>query len=57
MKEHQRYFPVFSQEDELLPHFVTVRNGNHENLNTVARGNEKCYALVCQTLISSIKKI
>ncbi|NVS32542.1 glycine--tRNA ligase subunit beta, partial [Listeria monocytogenes] len=41
MKEHQRYFPVFSQEDELLPHFVTVRNGNHENLNTVARGNEK----------------
>lgn len=41
MKEHQRYFPVFSQEGELLPHFVTVRNGNHENLDTVARGNEK----------------
>ncbi|EDO0828689.1 glycine--tRNA ligase subunit beta [Listeria monocytogenes] len=41
MKEHQRYFPVFSQAGELLPHFVTVRNGNHENLDTVARGNEK----------------
>ncbi|MBC1817599.1 glycine--tRNA ligase subunit beta [Listeria welshimeri] len=41
MKEHQRYFPVFSKDEELLPHFVTVRNGNHENLDTVARGNEK----------------
>ncbi|WP_271002735.1 glycine--tRNA ligase subunit beta [Listeria seeligeri] len=41
MKEHQRYFPVFSQDGKLLPHFVTVRNGNHENIETVARGNEK----------------
>ena len=41
MKEHQRYFPVKSEEGSLLPYFVTVRNGNHENLDTVARGNEK----------------
>lgn len=41
MKEHQRYFPVKSAEGTLLPYFVTVRNGNHENLDIVARGNEK----------------
>lgn len=41
MKEHQRYFPVKSTEGKLLPYFVTVRNGNHEHLDTVARGNEK----------------
>ncbi|MGD6779546.1 glycine--tRNA ligase subunit beta [Sutcliffiella horikoshii] len=41
MKEHQRYFPVKSDEGTLLPYFVTVRNGNHENLDNVARGNEK----------------
>lgn len=41
MKEHQRYFPVFNAEDVLLPHFITVRNGNHEHLDMVVRGNEK----------------
>lgn len=41
MKEHQRYFPVKSQTGELLPFFVTVRNGDHQHLETVARGNEK----------------
>lgn len=41
MKEHQRYFPVKSQEGKLLPYFVTVRNGDHQHLETVARGNEK----------------
>ncbi|MDQ0269486.1 glycine--tRNA ligase subunit beta [Cytobacillus purgationiresistens] len=41
MKEHQRYFPVKSPEGTLLPFFVTVRNGGHEHLETVAKGNEK----------------
>lgn len=41
MKEHQRYFPVKSKEGKLLPFFVTVRNGNNQHLDTVARGNEK----------------
>lgn len=41
MKEHQRYFPVKSKEGKLLPYFVTVRNGNNQHLDTVARGNEK----------------
>jgi glycyl-tRNA synthetase beta chain len=41
MKEHQRYFPVKSKEGKLLPYFVTVRNGDHMHLDTVAKGNEK----------------
>lgn len=41
MKEHQRYFPVRNQEGELQPFFVTVRNGDHNHLENVARGNEK----------------
>lgn len=41
MKEHQRYFPVKSVDGKLLPFFVTVRNGDHQHLETVARGNEK----------------
>ncbi|WP_404329310.1 glycine--tRNA ligase subunit beta [Mesobacillus maritimus] len=41
MKEHQRYFPVKSKDGELLPYFVTVRNGDHQHLEKVSRGNEK----------------
>lgn len=41
MREHQRYFPVENDKEELLPHFVTVRNGDHEHLANVAKGNEK----------------
>lgn len=41
MKEHQRYFPVKSKDGKLLPFFVTVRNGDHQHLETVAKGNEK----------------
>jgi glycyl-tRNA synthetase beta chain len=41
MKEHQRYFPVKSRSGELLPHFITVRNGDHLHIEKVARGNEK----------------
>ncbi|WP_163653083.1 glycine--tRNA ligase subunit beta [Listeria sp. PSOL-1] len=41
MKEHQRYFPVFNEQGALLDHFITVRNGDHNYLATVQRGNEK----------------
>ncbi|GAA0341195.1 glycine--tRNA ligase subunit beta [Bacillus carboniphilus] len=41
MKEHQRYFPVKNSEGTLLPFFVTVRNGDHVNIDKVAKGNEK----------------
>jgi glycyl-tRNA synthetase len=39
MKKHQRCFPV-ERDDELLPYFITVRNGGAEHLDVVARGNE-----------------
>ncbi|KJS80366.1 MAG: glycyl-tRNA synthetase subunit beta [Peptococcaceae bacterium BICA1-8] len=41
MKEHQRYFPVLTDEGELLPKFITVRNGNKNHLDVVQAGNEK----------------
>ncbi|WP_026674670.1 glycine--tRNA ligase subunit beta [Alkalihalobacterium bogoriense] len=41
MREHQRYFPVQSKEGKLLPYFITVRNGDHQHLENVKKGNEK----------------
>ncbi|SFJ08635.1 glycine--tRNA ligase subunit beta [Thermoflavimicrobium dichotomicum] len=41
MREHQRYFPVETKDGELLPYFVTVRNGDDHGIETVAKGNEK----------------
>jgi glycyl-tRNA synthetase beta chain len=41
MREHQRYFPVLDGEGRLLPHFVTVRNGDATSIDIVRRGNEK----------------
>lgn len=41
MREHQRYFPVLDKNDQLLPYFVTIRNGNATALEQVAKGNEK----------------
>ncbi|MBP2626349.1 MAG: Glycyl-tRNA synthetase beta subunit [Firmicutes bacterium] len=41
MREHQRYFPVFSEEGKLLPVFITVRNGGAEHLDIVRHGNER----------------
>lgn len=41
MREHQRYFPVLNEQGNLLPFFVTVRNGDARSLDVIARGNEK----------------
>lgn len=41
MKEHQRYFVVYNQEKQLLPFFVSVRNGNDFMIENVAKGNQK----------------
>lgn len=41
MREHQRYFPVQNQEGKLLPHFITIRNGDESHLENIVRGNEK----------------
>jgi glycyl-tRNA synthetase len=39
MRKHQRYFPV-EKGGRLLPHFIAVRNGGSEHLDSVRRGNE-----------------
>ncbi|GFH42162.1 glycine--tRNA ligase beta subunit [Lactococcus hodotermopsidis] len=41
MREHQRYFEVRDLTGKLQPHFISVRNGNAEFIENVARGNEK----------------
>jgi glycyl-tRNA synthetase len=46
MRKHQRYFPVVRDQEpgvgaqSLLPHFIAVRNGPHENVRLVTHGNE-----------------
>ncbi|USS92087.1 glycine--tRNA ligase subunit beta [Fructobacillus americanaquae] len=41
MRDHQRFFFVTDDQGDLLPHFLSVRNGNEENLANVVAGNEK----------------
>lgn len=41
MIEHQRYFPVFDDQQRLLPAFIGVRNGTDASLDIVRAGNER----------------
>ncbi|MBW4556096.1 MAG: glycine--tRNA ligase subunit beta [Trichormus sp. ATA11-4-KO1] len=44
MVTHQRYFPVFKEgsfQQELLPHFITVSNGDTRKSDIIAVGNER----------------
>ena len=42
MAVHQRYFPVYEKDGtDLLPYFITIRNGNEHGLDTVRQGNER----------------
>ncbi|MBM6833883.1 glycine--tRNA ligase subunit beta [Megamonas hypermegale] len=41
MRDHQRYFPVLDDNNNLLPLFITVRNGGDYCLETVQHGNER----------------
>ncbi|WP_414542070.1 glycine--tRNA ligase subunit beta [Nostoc sp. CCY0012] len=43
MVTHQRYFPVFKavESKELLPHFITVSNGDPSKSDIIAVGNER----------------
>lgn len=41
MIEHQRYFPVFDDQDKLMPGFIGVRNGTDYSLDVVRAGNER----------------
>lgn len=44
MREHLRYIPVYKEKDELLPYFITIRNGDDRYVDIVAKGNEKVLA-------------
>ncbi|HEY9653781.1 MAG TPA: glycine--tRNA ligase subunit beta, partial [Coleofasciculaceae cyanobacterium] len=43
MVTHQRYFPVFKDEteEELLPYFITISNGDPAKSEIIATGNER----------------
>ncbi len=41
MRDHQRYFPVKTEDGRLMPLFITVRNGGSEYLDIVQHGNER----------------
>lgn len=41
MKDHQRYFPIVDDKDNLLPYFLLVRNGDDYASENVVEGNKK----------------
>ncbi|MGY5338656.1 glycine--tRNA ligase subunit beta [Levilactobacillus spicheri] len=41
MRDHQRFFYARSQAGDLLPNFISVRNGTDHDLQNVVAGNEK----------------
>lgn len=41
MRDHQRYFPVLDDNNNLLPLFITVRNGGDYCIDKVQHGNER----------------
>lgn len=41
MKDHQRYFYAKDSNHQLLPVFISVRNGNGDHLENVVKGNKK----------------
>jgi len=40
MRKHQRYFPIEDKNGDLMPYFITVRNGDMHYLDKVTHGNE-----------------
>ncbi|MFT9266874.1 glycine--tRNA ligase subunit beta [Oenococcus sp.] len=41
MRDNQRFFYLTDEQGQLLPHFISVRNGNGDHLDNVISGNEK----------------
>jgi len=41
MREHQRYFAVQDDHGNLMPFFITLRNGGKDGEDNVRRGNER----------------
>ncbi|WP_036728579.1 MULTISPECIES: glycine--tRNA ligase subunit beta [Peptoniphilus] len=41
MRDHLRFIPIHASNGELLPNFITIRNGNDDYKDIVIAGNEK----------------
>ncbi len=41
MVTHQRYFPILGADGSLLPHFITIANGDPEKASIIADGNAR----------------
>jgi len=41
MQDHQKYFPVIDNKEELLPHFITISNIDSRDMSQVKAGNER----------------
>jgi len=41
MQKHQKYFPIFDDDNELMPNFVALANINSKDENLVIKGFEK----------------
>jgi len=41
MQDHQKYFPVIDNKEELLPHFITISNIDSTDMAQVKAGNER----------------
>ncbi len=41
MQDHQKYFPVIDNKEELLPHFITISNIDSKDMAQVKAGNER----------------
>lgn len=57
MQDNQKYFCLINAEGKLQPYFITVSNIESKDPTQIIEGNEKLFALVCQTLSSSSYKI
>ncbi len=70
MQQHQRYFPVFDDNDNILPHFIVVSNndtvayerqiiaGNERVLRArFADGSFYYHTDIAQPLVSNVKKL
>jgi glycyl-tRNA synthetase beta chain len=41
MQDHQKYFSVFDENEQLLPYFITISNIQSKNPDVVSHGNER----------------
>lgn len=41
LAHHQRYFPLYNKDGELLNYFITIANHDESNIDNIRKGNEK----------------